>query len=63
MPRSSVYRNFGHNLARGNRYLIEYDVLCHTTIDRLREDGWAITLEAGAAGKLFYAVQGKRVKA
>src|SRR5690606_17158090 len=22
MPRSSVYRNFGHNLARGNRYLI-----------------------------------------
>jgi len=63
MLRSSLYRNSGHNLARGNRYVIEYDALCHTTIDRLRGEGWTITLETGAGGKLFYAVQGNRVNA
>lgn len=63
MLRSSVYRNFRYNQSAVNRYVIEYDALCHTTIDRLLEGGWTITLETDVAGNLFYAVQGNRVKA
>lgn len=44
-----------------NRYILEYDAIHPATIDRLRWDGWTITLEIDTAGNLLYAVKGRRI--
>ncbi|MGJ1265371.1 hypothetical protein [Sphingobacterium spiritivorum] len=59
--RNSAIRYFTNN-EQTSRYFIAYNVVYHTAIEILREEGWTITLETDPVGNLFYVFHGDPVK-